>query len=446
LTLLNLKELKSKEGTLTFAYDPLDRLTTLEKKGQWQKRYVYDAFNRRLYEEKFNWNAESNKWQPQGRENFIYSEQKEIGSFGKNKELKSFRAIDPTKESEHGSAFLFELEGKSYVPLYDHRGSVTALYDPQTGVARETYRYSAFGEEGVYNSNLEKVKSSALSNPWRFASKRICEDSKFSYFGERYYDAKQGIWITTDPNGFGDGPNLYAYVHNSPLSHADLYGLSTEEASSLSDSSESSSSSGGREGSFSSRAGGFIRDCYDKIVEKFDFINASRQSDGCFPNNSPGSFLGGLITVYNNTRRIGNEVNFLMGLIQGPVFHEDALSLAMPFGPGGAALNVNAQKALNQKMKALQGAGKTAVSVKTLPDGRVRYYEPEKLSRTAGPTRGSAYVTEYTSSTGRVKSWYESYNHNGNVNRVHPKNINGQEIKGPHYPPTKSEVNVLSKK
>ncbi|SCA59095.1 hypothetical protein AB751O23_DD_00030 [Chlamydiales bacterium SCGC AB-751-O23] len=29
-------------------------------------------------------------------------------------------------ESEHGSAFLFELEGKSYVPLYDHRGSVTS--------------------------------------------------------------------------------------------------------------------------------------------------------------------------------------------------------------------------------------------------------------------------------------------------------------------------------
>jgi YD repeat-containing protein len=122
----NLKELKSKEGTLTFAYDPLDRLTTLEKKGQWQKHYVYDAFNRRLYEEKFNWNAESNKWQSQGKKNFIYSEQKEIGSFGKNKELKSFRGIDPTKESEHGSAFLFELEGKSYVPFYDHRGSVTS--------------------------------------------------------------------------------------------------------------------------------------------------------------------------------------------------------------------------------------------------------------------------------------------------------------------------------
>ena len=35
---------------------------------------------------------------------------------------------------------------------------------------------------------------------------------------------KLGRWITTDPIGFEDGPNLYAYVHNSPLTHFDLYG------------------------------------------------------------------------------------------------------------------------------------------------------------------------------------------------------------------------------
>ena len=36
-----------------------------------------------------------------------------------------------------------------------------------------------------------------------------------------------GRWTTPDPLGFVDGPNLYAYVHNNPLTHFDLYGLMT---------------------------------------------------------------------------------------------------------------------------------------------------------------------------------------------------------------------------
>ncbi len=44
-------------------------------------------------------------------------------------------------------------------------------------------------------------------------------------FGLRYYDPALGRWITPDPAGFEDGPNLYAYVHNSPLQYYDQFGL-----------------------------------------------------------------------------------------------------------------------------------------------------------------------------------------------------------------------------
>lgn len=103
--------------------------------------------------------------------------------------------------------------------------------------------------------------------------------------------------------------------------------------------------------------------------------------------------------------------------------------------------NVNAQVALHAKMRALQGAQNTAVKKETLPDGRIRYYEQEKSSRTPGPTRGSAYVTEHNPKTGQVRSWYESYNHQGSVNRVHPKTLNGQNLTAQHYPPTGAEKN-----
>jgi len=34
-----------------------------------------------------------------------------------------------------------------------------------------------------------------------------------------------GRWLTPDPAGFTDGMNLYAFVHNDPLTHFDEYGL-----------------------------------------------------------------------------------------------------------------------------------------------------------------------------------------------------------------------------
>jgi len=44
------------------------------------------------------------------------------------------------------------------------------------------------------------------------------------------YDPEVGRWLTPDPLGFADGPNLYAYVHNNPLTFVDPDGLFTEEA------------------------------------------------------------------------------------------------------------------------------------------------------------------------------------------------------------------------
>ena len=103
--------------------------------------------------------------------------------------------------------------------------------------------------------------------------------------------------------------------------------------------------------------------------------------------------------------------------------------------------SVNAKAALDTKLKALQGAQRTAVKVQDLPDGRVRYYEAERPSRTPGPTRGSSHVTEHNPNTGQVRAWSECYDHQGNVNRVNPKMIDGQQAHSHHYPPTQSELN-----
>ena len=108
--------------------------------------------------------------------------------------------------------------------------------------------------------------------------------------------------------------------------------------------------------------------------------------------------------------------------------------------PGKEASNVNARDNLTKKLSALEDAEKRAVKKRILPDGRVRYYGPERPARTPGPTRGNSIVTEYDPKTGQVRQWMESYDHAGGVTRVHPKMIDGQQTKSPHYPPTGAEV------
>lgn len=51
--------------------------------------------------------------------------------------------------AEIGASLLFELYGKCFVPLHDHRGRVITLIDLETRSPAATYRYTSFGEETI---------------------------------------------------------------------------------------------------------------------------------------------------------------------------------------------------------------------------------------------------------------------------------------------------------
>ncbi|WP_386698366.1 hypothetical protein [Lonepinella sp. MS14436] len=93
----------------------------------------------------------------------------------------------------------------------------------------------------------------------------------------------------------------------------------------------------------------------------------------------------------------------------------------------------------------MQNAVESSVKIRTLPDERIRYYEKERPTKTSGPTRGNSLVTEYNPKIGNMRQWMESYDHSGNVNRVHPKTINGQTVDSIHYPPTYKELKNMEK-
>ena len=200
-------------GSTTYAYDALDRLILLKNSAQ-QVSYTYDDSNRRLTKTIFNQDP-SGGWQPIRTMRYLYQGQNEIGACNDAGEIVELRLLGNGKGAEISAAVAMEVDGNLYAPIHNHAGSVCCLIDPATGEAIESYSYSAFGE-ALFESSLI---------PWRFSSKRFDEESGFIYFGRRYYDPETGRWVTPDPIGREGGPNLYAYVLNSPLTHIDLYGL-----------------------------------------------------------------------------------------------------------------------------------------------------------------------------------------------------------------------------
>lgn len=195
------------DGVRQYTYDSLDRLIAIDEDNT-RIEFTYDPFHRRL----------SKTILVNGRQTscirYMWDGDNEIGTVDEQGRIQELRVLGEGLGAEIGSAVLYELNGKSYMPIHDHRGCVVVLVTPGTKQPIESYRYTAYGEELTDNK----------LSPWRFASKRV-DETGLVFFGRRYYQPTLGRWITQDPQGFDDGPNLYAYLGNSPLSRFDLYGL-----------------------------------------------------------------------------------------------------------------------------------------------------------------------------------------------------------------------------
>lgn len=198
--------LSSPDGK-SYRYDALGRLIEVKINNATIK-YAYDPFHRRVARAVYEGEVLIES------ERYLYHGDDEVGAFDVAGKALSLRVLGSGKGAEIGAAVLIELSGSVYGPIHDQSGSVVGLVGP-SGELVERYRMSAFGEGG----------EGLFLNPWRFSSKRHDPLTGLVCFGRRDYSPELGRWIEPDPLGFGDGANVYAYVHNSPLVHIDLFGL-----------------------------------------------------------------------------------------------------------------------------------------------------------------------------------------------------------------------------
>ncbi len=200
-------------------FDTLDRLVEVVE-GKTKVKFEYDAFHRRMTKQVLE--SIDGIWKETLFEKYIYATDTEIGAMDRHGKIKELKIMVPGSLKNSAA---FEFDSKIYVPIHDHRGNVVSILT-EVGNIIETYRYSAYGVEEIFD--YAGVKTTDSINPWRFSGKRIDSETGLGYFGRRYYDPEIGKWIGPDPIWFEDGTNLYAYVQNSPIVYIDPNGLWTE--------------------------------------------------------------------------------------------------------------------------------------------------------------------------------------------------------------------------
>jgi len=101
---------------------------------------------------------------------------------------------------------------KSYYHA-NHQGSIIAMSD-NSGSVTETHAYSPYG----------MGEGDDTGNPFRYTGRRLDEETGLYYYRSRYMSPAIGRFLQTDPIGYGDGLNWYAYVGNDPLNYFDPLG------------------------------------------------------------------------------------------------------------------------------------------------------------------------------------------------------------------------------
>jgi RHS repeat-associated protein len=204
------------DGTFNYTYDPENRLATSAlRAGGMSATYTYDALGRR-YQKAVTGGSYA------GTTGYLDSGDDEIAEYNGATLL---RRYVPGPSVDRPIAMLdYTVTPTATAYFYtDRQGSVIAMADGSGAKTEGPYTYDAYGR------CLTSSVPCAGGVPFKYTGRRIDPETGLYFYRARYYSAALGRFLQTDPVGYSDDLNWYAYVGNDPTDRTDPSGDSPLE-------------------------------------------------------------------------------------------------------------------------------------------------------------------------------------------------------------------------
>ena len=191
----------------SYAYDAQNRLTGATR-GTNSATFVYDGRNR-CVQRTINGNTTT----------YVYDNWDLIAEYS---------GTTPIAEYIHGSEADEMLARVTAIGTVYYSGDAlnsTAILTDSSGNVVERYRYTAFGQPSIFDTNSTLLTSSSYGNRFAFQGREWFAELNLTDHRNRYYSPELNRWLNRDSIAEDGGVNLYEYVENNPLNLTDHYGL-----------------------------------------------------------------------------------------------------------------------------------------------------------------------------------------------------------------------------